>query len=132
MGFRVARRVPTRVTPVTPPPATDDHSNDSQSATRLALGSFVRGMIESGSDRDYFRLNVPSPTTIVVFTTGSLDTSGTLFGHSNRQLAQDEDSGSGTNFRIASRVAGGTYYVRVESKGTATGSYVLRARSVTN
>lgn len=132
VGFRVARRVPTRVTPVTPPPATDDHSNDSQSATRLALGSFVRGMIESGSDRDYFRLNVPSPTTIVVFTTGSLDTSGTLFGPSNRHLAQDEDSGWGTNFRIASRVAGGTYYVRVESKGTATGSYVLRARSVTN
>ena len=132
VGFRVARRVSTTVTPATPPPATDDHSNDSKSATRSALGSFARGMIESGSDQDYFRLDVPSTTTIMVFTTGSLDTSGTLFGPSNRQLAQDEDSGSGTNFRIASRVAGGTYYVRVESKGTATGSYVLRARSVTN
>ena len=122
VGFRVARRVP-------PAPA-DDHPDTRGSATRLALGSFASGMIETGSDRDYFRLDIPATTSIVVFTTGNLDTVGTLFGPSNSPIAKDDNGGPGTNFRIASRIRRGAYYLSVESKGSTTGSYTLHARQV--
>lgn len=122
VGFRVARRVP-------PAPA-DDHPDTRGSATRLALGSFASGVIETGSDRDYFRLDIPATTSIVVFTTGNLDTVGTLFGPSNSPIAKDDNGGPGTNFRIASRIRRGAYYLSVESKGSTTGSYTLHARQV--
>lgn len=128
VGFRVARRVPAAAAPVTPPPAADDHPDTRDSATRLALGGFARGMIETGSDRDYFRLDIAATTSMVVFTTGNVDTVGTLFGPSNRQIATNDNGGPGRNFRIASRLGSGAYYLRVESKGTATGSYILHAR----
>lgn len=130
VGFRVARRVPVAAAPVTPPPADDDHPDTRESASRLALGGFARGMIETGTDRDYFRLDIPAATSMVVFATGNLDTVGTLFGPSNRQIATNDNGGPGRNFRIASRLGSGAYYLRVESKGTATGSYILHARQV--
>ena len=113
-----------------PPPPADDHGDTRSDATNLALGSSVQGEIEEGDDDDYFRVQVTEAGTLTVYTTGSLDTRGELQGSDGSIFASDDDGGDRTNFRIAHDVGPGTYYVRVNSYGTATGSYVVLASFV--
>ena len=105
----------------------DDHSDTRSGATRLALGGSVSGQIGTGDDIDYFRLQVSESGTLAVYTTGDLDTKGELESSSGALLADNDDGGSGTNFRIERTVASCSYYIRVESFGSNTGSYTLRA-----
>ena len=104
----------------------DDHGNDLINATGVALPSATAGRIESGNDVDYFQFEVSGTRTVTASTTGSLDTVGTLHDTTGRQLASNDDSGSGLNFHIRRSLAAGTYYVRVASYSTATGDYTLR------
>ena len=110
-----------------PPPPVDDHGDTRSDATVLALESSVQGQIEEGDDDDYFRAQVTQAGTLTVYTTGSLDTRGELQASDGSVLASDDDGGDGNNFRIVHDVGPGTYYVRVRSFGTATGSYVVLA-----
>ena len=109
------------------PPA-DDHGDTRAAATALPVGGSVAGEIETGSDADVFRLDVAQAGSLTVFTTGSLDTLGVLQGSDGTQLASDDDTGAGTNFRIVYAVTAGTYYARVRSVGARTGSYTVAAR----
>ena len=113
-----------------PPPPADDHGDTRSDATDLALGSSVQGEIEEGDDDDYFRVQVTEAGTLTVYTTGSLDTRGELQASDGSIFASDDDGGDRTNFRITHDVGPGTYYVRVNSYGTATGSYVVLASFV--
>ena len=63
---------------------------------------------------------------MTIGTSGSLDTVGTLYDGSGSQLASNDDGGSGYNFSIRRSLSAGTYYVRVESFGSSTGTYTLR------
>ena len=114
--------------PVAPPPAPplDDHGNDPTSATPLALNSSLAGIIETAGDEDWFRLETSERRRLKVRTTGSLDTVGTLFDLSSRQLARDDDGGSGANFALEAEVPAGVYYVRVRAFSRSdTGSYTI-------
>ncbi len=105
----------------------DDHGDTRQEATAVSLPSDTLGRLEARSDEDYFRLSVPRSGTLTVETTGSTDTHGTLYTASGGSLVSNDDSGSGTNFRIVRSVSAGTYYVRVSGSANArTGSYTLR------
>ncbi len=106
----------------------DDHGNTRSSATSLSLGSSRSGQIETGSDVDYFRVQVSGSGTLTVYTTGSLDTQGELQSDSGSLLTSDDDGGNGVNFRIERSVSSGTYYIKVESYGSSTGSYTIHAR----
>ena len=108
-------------------PTTDDHGNTRSGATSLSVGGSQSGQIETGSDIDYFRVQVSGSGTLTVYTTGSLDTVGRLENSSGSSLSNDDDSGNNSNFRIAQTVSAGTYYVKVESHGSNTGSYTLHA-----
>ena len=105
----------------------DDHRDTRQEATKVGLPSDTQGTLEKRGDEDYFRLSIPHSGTLTVETTGSTDTSGTLYTADGRWLDSDYDSGSGDNFRISREVSVGTYYVRVSGFLT-TGSYTLHAR----
>ena len=105
----------------------DDHGNTRSGATDLPLNSSLAGEIETGGDVDYFRVQVGAPGVLTLYTTGSLDTKGRLESRSGSSLANDDDGGSGTNFSIAHPVSAGTYYVRVESYSSRTGSYTMYA-----
>ena len=107
--------------------STDDHSNIRSGATSLSVGGSQSGQIETGSDVDYFRVQVSGSGTLTVYTTGSLDTVGRLESSSGSSLSNDDDSGNDSNFRIAQTVSAGTYYVKVESYESNTGSYTLHA-----
>ncbi|MCY4505372.1 MAG: S8 family serine peptidase, partial [Acidobacteria bacterium] len=110
---------------VTGTPVTDH--GDRASATDLALGTLTSGSISDGLDLDWFRLVVAEQTELLLFTHGSLDTYGTLW-RGQRQIAVNDDGGVGENplnFAIASRLAAGTYHLRVEGYADSTGDYEL-------
>ena len=123
VGFRVARTLQDSASVL--PPA-DDHG-DRQSATPLALGSHVRGHIERGDDEDWFRLTLSERASIAIYTAGGVNTVGSLRDGLNREIQGDDDSDEGTNFRLAAILGPGTYYVRVTSFSSGTGSYTLHA-----
>ena len=104
----------------------DDHGDEPSSATLVALPSETAGQIEPGADVDYFRFEVSEPREVTIATTGGLDTAGTLEDSEGGELASDDDGGGGANFRIRRSLAAGTYHVRVESDGSATGAYAMR------
>ncbi|MDE0510196.1 MAG: pre-peptidase C-terminal domain-containing protein, partial [Gammaproteobacteria bacterium] len=105
----------------------DDHSNTRSGATSLSPNSSRAGRIDPGNDTDYFAVQLSESGTLTVYTTGSLDTTGQLLSSSGSSLGSDDDGGSGTNFRIEREVSAGTYYIKVESYRTNTGSYTLHA-----
>ncbi|MDE2813956.1 MAG: fibronectin type III domain-containing protein, partial [Gemmatimonadota bacterium] len=109
----------------------DDHSNTRSGATSLSLGSSLAGQIETGSDVDYFSVQVGASGTLTVYTTGSLDTKGLLENSSGSTLASNDDGGSDTNFRIERSVSADTYYIKVESYRSRTGSYTIHANETT-
>ena len=107
--------------------SSDDHSNTRSGATNLAQDSSLAGEIETGDDVDYFKVQVSESGTLTIYTTGSLDTTGRLESSSGSTLTSNDDGGRGYNFRIERSVSAGTYYVRVESYSSRTGSYTLHA-----
>ncbi len=66
-----------------------------------------------GDAPDEYRIEVERSQTLTVYTTGNTDTYGSLLDSSKRVLAQDDDGGAVTNFRISHQVSPGTYFVRV-------------------
>ena len=104
----------------------DDHGNSRSEATRVSLPSQTTGEIDPSDDEDYFRFEVSAPGEVLARTTGSLDTLGTLYYADGREVATDDDGGTGSNFRIQQQLAAGTYYVRVSSyRAQTTGAYAL-------
>ena len=103
----------------------DVHSDMLSSATSLALGGSASGQIDPGSDVDYFSVQVSGSGTLTVHTTGDLDTTGELQNSAGSAVASDDDGGSGRNFRIEHTVNSGTYYIKVGSYRSHTGSYTI-------
>jgi len=104
----------------------DDHGNDRTLATRVGLNSTNAGNIETPGDPDYFRIEANGPGTLVISTTGSTDTVGTLYSSTGTQLGYSDDDVD-LNFRLQRTVtAAEELYVRVNHYyGTQTGQYDL-------
>ena len=103
----------------------DDHGDSRSAATRVSLPSQTSGEIDPGDDEDYFRFDLSRRGAVVVLTSGSLDTLGTLYDSGGRSLQEDDDSGADRNFRMARSLGAGVYYVRVRSRAGRTGRYTL-------
>ena len=111
----------------------DDHSNNRSGATSLALGSSRSGQIETGGDVDYFSVQVNESGMLIIYTTGNLDTWGTLQNRSGSALTSNDDGGKENNFRIERSVNAGTYYIKVEGyNSSATGEYTLHVRLISD
>ena len=108
----------------------DDHTDTRAGATSLSLGGSLAGQIETRDDVDYFKVQVREAWggVLTVYSTGGLNTRGTLQNRSSSSLATDDNGGSGENFRIEHSVSAGTYYVKVEGVGSNTGAYTIHAR----
>lgn len=95
-------------------------------------GTPKQGFIDSGNDADYFRFELTELTEAAVYTSGGLDTVGALLDSEGQEIASDDDGGSSGNFRIATLLWPGEYFVRVTpwikfSGQFDTGSYGLHA-----
>lgn len=107
-------------------PFGDDHGNSIGTATLVSQNSTTFGNINTVGDSDYFRINVTSPGTLVVKTTGFTDTYGRLWDSSGTELTRDDDSGGSYNFQITWAVEAKAYYVQVYNPWSwGTGAYQL-------
>ena len=106
----------------------DNHGNSRSTATRVTLPSTTAGTIDPGNDTDYFHFDVSATGTVMMESSGDLDTLGTLFDARGNRIVQDDDGAGYPNFRIEQTLDPGTYYVRVHSSGRATGGYTLHLR----
>ena len=86
-------------------------------------GTAAVGFIESAEDADYFRIEVTELTEAVFYTSGGLDTVGAVLNSEGIQILSDDDSGSGGNFRIATLLWPGEYFVRVAPWVKFTGQF---------
>jgi hypothetical protein len=112
--------------------STDDHGNTIATATSVAASSSTNGVLNSSSDLDYFRIVVAVTSQIVVSSTGSTDVLASLRNASDQEIASDDNSNGGVNFRITQTLGAGTYYVRVTSRTSATGAYILTVQTTSN
>ena len=112
--------------PPPPPPTAGDHGDSILDATSVALPSETAGVIDPGTDVDWFRFEVAAAGEVTAESTGGLDVDGVLHDYDDNHLADDFDSSQGQNFRIQRRLDAGAYHLRVRSSGNATGSYTLR------
>ena len=107
----------------------DDHGNLSDAATEIQTSSDgeylpITGYLSDSGDYDWFVFVVPSATTITVGTTGSTNTSGSLWDSQANPLGHAHDGGDGGNFRIRRDLEPGTYYISVRPGDV--GTYQLR------
>ena len=86
------------------------------------------GAIDEAGEVDTWRFEVAEPAEVVVRTTGSMDTFGSLEDGLGRALTND-DGGSGQNFRIVDALESGTYFVRVRGYESTTGTYALHVQA---
>jgi len=114
----------------------DDHGDSFPCATLLSPGQGMVGEIgnDRGDDSDVFRFVLGSPQetqlrTLVIETTGDLDTFGVLYDRSGQRLEKADGGGSGSNFRIVRTLGPGTYFVRVEGRDGVQGRYALRVEA---
>ncbi|MCB4774564.1 MAG: PPC domain-containing protein, partial [Sulfurovum sp.] len=111
----------------------DDYGNSKSEAATISLNSTTPGSIEIPRDKDYFKIQIPAAGTLVINTTGSTDTVGTLLDASgNKIVRNDNANGSlGSNFKISKGVTTGTYYVEVKHyRSVSTGHYTLVSRFI--
>ncbi len=109
----------------------DDHGNTLAAATPITEASVTGGAVETPGDNDYFRIRVKGSGTLTIETTGDGDTYGYLLDAAGAQLAFDDESGAGSNFKITRLVTAGIYHVRVRLfSGAVTGTYQLSSSFV--
>ena len=100
----------------------------SASPTSIELGDqSSEGAIDSDGDTDFFQFEVAEPKEVRIYTIGGVDSFGRVFASSGRWLAENDDDGDESNFRIQRVLWPGQYFVEVSGKADETGSYTLRA-----
>ena len=107
----------------------DQHGDTAARATRLALGppawrSSTPGRLNTATDIDYFQFTLPQAGVLVVETTGSTDTVGTVW-QDDVELATAASGGGRQNFRLSVRVEAGAVVLAVAGTGSRTGAYTL-------
>jgi secreted trypsin-like serine protease len=107
----------------------DDHGNTIASATLMSVPSSKTGVINTGTDVDYFKFTLTSTRTVTLRTTGSVDTYGTLYKADGSYVTEADDTGSDLNFTITRSLAAGTYAIAVEGYSSSdTGAFTLVAQ----
>ena len=114
-------------------PSQDDHGNTPAQATLVTLDrtrtASVPGRLNTAADVDYFSADVPHAGVLVVETSGSTTTMGTVW-QAGEELATADSGGVGQNFRLSVRVAPGSVVIAVAGNGQQTGAYTLQVTSL--
>ena len=121
---------PDEETSVDTPEIADDHGDLYKVATELFFDIPQTGQINSVNDIDYFRLEITEPGKLTVYTTGVLDTIGSIEDDTGVAFIKGDQEGDGDNFRIVCAAKPETYYIRVRGHQNATGNYTLHANFV--
>ncbi len=91
------------------------------------------GRIQTGHDQGLHKFTLAARAPVWIYTTGLVDTYGTLYDSSFNEIASNDDLGLALlerQFSIRETLGAGTYYVRVSSYGMNMGGYALRVHLV--
>ena len=139
--YRYGPAPPVPRPPVPRPPgggsvgARDLHGDSPAQASAVQVGrtapwaSATAGQVNSASDVDYFELTLPQAGVLVVETTWSTDTVGTVW-QAGVELGMADSGGELRNFRLRVPVEPGPVVIAVEGQGSRTGSYRLETHLV--
>lgn len=83
----------------------------------------TRSVLQAGQE-NYYYFDAKSGIAYDLYTTSALDTQGTLYDSDKKRVGFDDNSGLGNNFSFV-RSYDGRRYLKVNTKGTATGEYTL-------
>ena len=96
-------------------------------AREINVESIVSGNICCPGAEQWFKFTVPQSKEYTIYTTGSLDTVGTLYDCCGNELATNDDYAGRVNFRIIRELTQNTvYYLTVKANKNATGGYDLK------
>ena len=112
--------------------AGDDHGDSPATATTVLLPATVHaeeGRLEAATDVDVFKVWVSAQGTLRAATQGGTNTRGALVGASGNVLAEDRDSGDGSNFEFSTPVQPGVHFIEVSHQDSVGvgGSYRFTA-----
>ncbi len=97
-------------------------------------GEHAVGRIRTGHDQGFHKFTLATRAPVWIYTTGLVDTYGTLYDSNFNEIASNDDSGLEgliRQFSIRETLeANTTYYVKVSSYGTGTGGYALHVHAV--
>ena len=79
----------------------------------VGVHSWTSGKIADPFAVARYRFDAPERGTIRIETTGDTDTVGKLLDEDGKVVAENDDGGEGTNFRIARALSPGTYFIEV-------------------
>jgi hypothetical protein len=108
----------------------DDHNNFFQLATPLGVNAGATGTIGYGGDSDTFAIDVASPGTLAVSSSGTTDVVGFLYDSSLRLVTSNDDAvpGVNLNFALSAAVSPGRYYLEVIGYDVdVTGPYSIQS-----
>ena len=98
-----------------------------ESAKVIQVESFVSGRICCPGAEQWFKFTAPQTKQYTIYTSGSLDTVGTLYDCCGKCIVTEDDINGKINFRIVRTLtAGATYYVRVRLANNDTGNYTIK------
>ena len=98
-------------------------------AKQIITESFIIGCICCPETEEWFKFIAPKTEKYTIYTTGTLDTIGTIYNSSGTTIASNDDYvyNGNLNFRIICNLtAGETYYIKVRLNKKATGKYTIR------
>ena len=124
-------------------PIVDDHSATRQTTGAVDVDGSVTGEIETGGDRDWFKVELVSGTTYQIDLKGSRTGDGTLSDPYLRGVyaangvriggTTNDDGGRGFNSRFKfTPTADGTHYVAAGGNSDETGTYTLSVMDLTD
>ncbi len=92
----------------------------------------TKASIGKAGEEDLFKFNVTTGGSHIVDTKGPTDVVMRLYGPNSQTnvIAEDDDSGDGSNARISASLVPGLYYAQVRhyNRDNGTGDYTIRAR----
>ena len=98
--------------------AATDHDSNANTDTIMPPTAPISGTLAASTgatqNANRYLLNIAESGALYLHTTGTTDVTGTLYGPDGTQVARDENSGDGNNFRIAVSVRSGLYLLEVE------------------
>ena len=87
---------------------------------------------QTQQDKDLYLINIAESGALYLNTTGRTDVVGVLYGSDGKQIAMDDNSGEGNNFRVATNVEAGLYLLEVRGADPRdAGKYGLISNFVT-
>ncbi len=96
---------------------TDDHGFSSWSATKVGVGSPIKGLIDLPNDQDFFKFTPSKSVSHVIYTTGGTHIDGELYDGNFNRLSSNTPPSANRRFQIVNELESGqAYYLMIRGE----------------